>query len=117
MGRHISSNVKKIENCNKKQTTDKLSQGILLLHDNARPHTARNTVSLIESFRWKIFTHPLYSPDHAPSDYHFFPRLKQDLGGQTIDNDGAQRVCYAVLQKLGRAVLLVRHRKIDLQLR
>jgi histone-lysine N-methyltransferase SETMAR len=54
-----------------------LSSGIVLLHDNARPHTAAQTVQLLQRFRWEIFDHPLYSPDLAPSDYHLFMHLKK----------------------------------------
>ena len=47
---------------------DKLSRGIVLLHNNARPHTARQTQALLrEQFHWDIFEHPPYSPDLAPS--------------------------------------------------
>ena len=43
-------------------------------NDNARPHTAGHTQILIcEQFQWKIFEHPPYSPDLAPSDFFVFP--------------------------------------------
>ena len=48
-----------------------LTKGVvLLLHDNARPHTAARTNALIKLFDWEIFDHPPYSPDLAPRDYH-----------------------------------------------
>jgi histone-lysine N-methyltransferase SETMAR len=59
----------------------KLSRGIILFHDNARPHTAASTQVLLDSFGWEIFSHPPYSPDLAPSDFHLFPKLKEFLGG------------------------------------
>ena len=65
----------------------KLSKGVLLLHDNARPHTARATANLIESFGWFCLPHPPYSPDLAPSDYHLFPDLKKFLGGKRFETD------------------------------
>ncbi len=43
-------------------------KGVLLLHDNARPHTAKAARSKIEEFGWEILPHPPYSPDLAPSD-------------------------------------------------
>lgn len=64
-----------------------LSSGIVFLHDNARPHTARSTVHLIEKFGWDVFDHPPYSPDLAPSDYHLFLLLKQWLQSQRFEND------------------------------
>ncbi|KAJ4428773.1 hypothetical protein ANN_25766 [Periplaneta americana] len=48
----------------------KLSRGVVLLHDNARPHTAASTRELLDQFGWEIFDHPPYSPDLAPSDFH-----------------------------------------------
>ncbi|UYV62508.1 hypothetical protein LAZ67_2000896 [Cordylochernes scorpioides] len=64
-----------------------LSRKVLLVHDNARPHAARTTQTLLENFKWKIFTHPPYSPDLAPSDFHLFPALKLHLGGKHFAND------------------------------
>ena len=47
----------------------KLFHGIVLLHDNACLHTARQTQALLhEQFQWNIFEHPPYNPDLAPSD-------------------------------------------------
>jgi histone-lysine N-methyltransferase SETMAR len=43
--------------------------------DNARPHTAARTNSLIKLFNWEIFLHPPYSQEPAPSDYHLFKRF------------------------------------------
>jgi hypothetical protein len=34
-----------------------LSAGIVFLHDNARPHTARWTASLLQEFIWEVFNH------------------------------------------------------------
>lgn len=64
-----------------------LSKGIVLLHDNARPHVSHRTQDLIASFGWEQFDHPPYSPDLAPSDYHLFLYLKKHLGGQRHDDD------------------------------
>jgi transposase len=53
----------------------------LLLHDNARPHTARATNDALETLKFDILSHQPYSPDLAPSNFHFFPHLKRDLKG------------------------------------
>ncbi|GBM09283.1 hypothetical protein AVEN_129823-1, partial [Araneus ventricosus] len=64
-----------------------LSGGIVLLHDNARPHTAAATQELLDQFGWEIFGHPPYSPDLAPSDFHLFLKLKEFLGGKRFGSD------------------------------
>ncbi|KAJ8729790.1 hypothetical protein PYW07_016828 [Mythimna separata] len=43
----------------------------LLLHDNARPHTAQQTVSKLQELGLEALRHPPYSPDLAPTDYYF----------------------------------------------
>ena len=67
-----------------------LSNGIVLLHDNARPHAANRTQDLIASFGWEQFVHPPYSPNIAPSDYHVFLHLKNHLGDQHHDDDSVK---------------------------
>ena len=59
-----------------------LSKGVLLLHYNARSHTAARTNALIKLFNWEIFDHPPYSPDLAPSSYHLFSKMKVWLATQ-----------------------------------
>jgi len=50
----------------------KLIQGVLPLHDNARPHTAHLTINTIRQLNWEVPEHPAYSPDLALSDFHLF---------------------------------------------
>jgi hypothetical protein len=38
------------------------SSGVLLLCDNARPHTAARTRQLLEQLQWKVFEHPPLHP-------------------------------------------------------
>ena len=47
-----------------------LTQGVILLHDNARPHTAHLTLETVEQLGLDVLPHPPYSPDLAPIDYH-----------------------------------------------
>ena len=44
----------------------------ILLHDNARPHPAQITVAKLQELELETLRHPPYSPDLAPTDYHFF---------------------------------------------
>jgi histone-lysine N-methyltransferase SETMAR len=64
-----------------------LSRGVVMLHDNSRPHTATATQDLIATFGWEQFDHPPYSPDFAPSDFHVFLHLKTFLGGLRFHED------------------------------
>lgn len=79
-----------------------LTKGVILLHDNARPHVANRTQDLIRVFGWEQLDHPPYSPDLAPSDYHvMFLHLKKHLGGERHDDDDDE-VKTAVLEWLSR---------------
>uniref|UniRef100_A0A0K8S533 Histone-lysine N-methyltransferase SETMAR n=1 Tax=Lygus hesperus TaxID=30085 RepID=A0A0K8S533_LYGHE len=61
---------------------------VCLLHDNAQPHVARGTTKLLEQFGWDVSTHPPYSPDLAPSDYHFLlTETKEELAGICFSAD------------------------------
>ena len=60
----------------------KLPKEILLLHDNARPHTAAHTLETLKQLKWEAMEHPAYSPDLAPSDFHLFGLLKDALRGR-----------------------------------
>jgi hypothetical protein len=62
-----------------------LSRGVVVLHDNARPHTAAAKEDFIATFGWEHLDHPPYSQDLSPSDFHVFHHLKLSLvaGGST----------------------------------
>jgi histone-lysine N-methyltransferase SETMAR len=64
-----------------------LTSNVVLLHDNAYPHTAARTPALLERFNWELFDHRPYSPDLAPSDYQLFSYLKNWLGSQHFNNN------------------------------
>ena len=99
--------------------TGRLTKGVCLLRDNARPHIARKILELLTKFGWDILDHPAYSPDLAPSDYHVFPALKEHLSGKRFEDD--EEVTEAVncfLREAGRnwydagiKKLVARHQK------
>ena len=60
---------------------------ILLLHDNARPHTARAMIDALETLKFEVLSHPPYRADLAPSNFHLFPHLKRDLKGAHFTSD------------------------------
>ncbi|UYV80008.1 hypothetical protein LAZ67_18001387 [Cordylochernes scorpioides] len=60
--------------------------------EESAPKKAKVTISAgkvmaMENFKWEIFTHPPYSPELAPSDFHLYPALKWHLGGKHFAND------------------------------
>ena len=65
----------------------RLSTGVLLQHDNARPHTARSTVATIQDLSFKCFPRPPYSPYLAPIDFHVFGLLKEAMGCKSFRSD------------------------------
>jgi len=64
-------------------------RNIIILHDNARPHAARLTSEAIVKMGWEVLRHPTYSPDLAPSDYHLFGFVKDQLRGQGYETTEA----------------------------
>ncbi|CAK9803711.1 Mariner Mos1 transposase [Anthophora quadrimaculata] len=55
---------------------------VILLHDNAPAHTARQVKETIKAFNWEIIPHAAYSPDLAPSDYYLFASMGHALAKQ-----------------------------------
>jgi len=74
---------------------------IFLLHDNARSHTARATIDALETLKFEFLSHPPYSRDLVPSDFHFSPHLKRDLKGThfTSDDEVKQAVTLWIKQR------------------
>lgn len=60
---------------------------VILLIDNARPHTANLTRSTIHSLNWELLPHPPYSPDLSPTDYHLFRSMQHSLDGEHFQNE------------------------------
>ena len=63
------------------------STGVLLQHDNAGTHTARSTVATIQDLSFEFLPQPPYSPDLAPSEFHVFGPLKEEMGGKSFRSD------------------------------
>ena len=60
---------------------------IYLLHDNARSHIAKSTHEKLLKLGWITRPHPPYSPDLAPTDYHLFRSLSNNLAEKNFDDD------------------------------
>lgn len=61
-------------------------KGVVFQHDNAKPHTSLVTRQKLLELGWDVLSHPPYSPDLAPSDYHLFRSMQNSLNGK-IFND------------------------------
>ena len=59
-----------------------LSNGLVLLQDNATPHKSVKTLEWLQKYNWETLEHPAYSPDLAPSDYHLFCPFKRAVSGR-----------------------------------
>ena len=59
---------------------------VYLLHDNARPHIAKETQSKLAKLNWETVPHPPYSPDLPLSDYYLFRPLKAFLRNRIFVN-------------------------------
>jgi transposase len=58
----------------------KLTQGVLLLQDNATAHTSQDAMADATDCGFEIFPYPPYSPDFVPSDdFYLFPKLETKL--------------------------------------
>jgi histone-lysine N-methyltransferase SETMAR len=65
----------------------KFLKDAILLHDNARPHTANQTVETVNELGFEVMEQPPYSPDLAPSDFHMFGPVKEALRGRRFSSD------------------------------
>ena len=63
---------------------------MILHYDNARPRAALGIRQKIAEVGWEIPSHPPYSPDIAPSDYHLFLSLENFLTGKKNEEDAKQ---------------------------
>ncbi|GBO05744.1 hypothetical protein AVEN_69862-1 [Araneus ventricosus] len=57
------------------------SSGVVLLYDNALPHTATRILNKLRKFGWTVLEHQPYSPDLSPCDFHIVGPLKKTLKG------------------------------------
>lgn len=55
---------------------------IILHHDNASAHTARQTIDYLKQQNVELMTHCPYSPDLSPNDFFLFPNIKNKMRGE-----------------------------------
>lgn len=78
--------LERLRNTVKKDRRGKLTRGILLLQDNAPPHTSNLTTAALHDLNFAAIAHPPYSPDLSPSDYWLFGPMKNYLRGKNYGN-------------------------------
>jgi histone-lysine N-methyltransferase SETMAR len=89
-----------------------LSKGVLLLHDNAWPHTATAMVQTVQWLGFELLPHPPYSPDLAPSDYHIFSPLKILRGHRFGSHGDVQQAVQTWLREQQRSFLFKGMKKL-----
>ena len=72
-------------------------QNSIILHNNARSHTAAAVTDLLRRWQWKILKHPLHSPDMSPCDYNLFTTVKEPLRGTQYNTRDELSVLYALI--------------------
>jgi hypothetical protein len=72
----------------------RLSEGVLLLHDNARPHTMTCTLETIRKLKREVMEHSAHSPHLASSDFHLLGTLKEALGGRCWCDEDVKNVVH-----------------------
>ena len=65
------------------------SKGPILLHDNARPHTAQSMLQQLNELGYGVLSHSPYSLTLLPTNYHFFKHLDNFLQGKHFYNQEA----------------------------
>uniref|UniRef100_A0A1Y1LBA1 Tc1-like transposase DDE domain-containing protein n=1 Tax=Photinus pyralis TaxID=7054 RepID=A0A1Y1LBA1_PHOPY len=66
----------------KSKRPGKLTNGVTLLHDNARPDVTQAIQELLSRMKWEVLQQPPYSPDLSPCNYYVFGPLRQSLKGR-----------------------------------
>jgi transposase len=79
--------LKKLRGAIQKKRRGMLTYSVVLLLNNAGPHTVARTQTLLEHFNWQLLDHHPYSPDLAPSEYHLFTYLKILLVSKRFSNN------------------------------
>ena len=86
-GSHYASVIGWLRSAILKKRRGKSHNRVLLLHDNTPIHKCGVIQAAFRQTDFVELSHPSFSPDIAPSDYHLFSNLKRFLRGQTFSSD------------------------------
>jgi histone-lysine N-methyltransferase SETMAR len=86
-GPYYADLLHKLRDAIKKKRRGMITSIPLLLHDNAPAHTSKVARAALAECGFECLSHPPYSPDLAPSDFHLFPNLKKHLRGKRFSNN------------------------------
>ena len=64
-----------------------------ILHDNAQPHVAQPTLPNLNELSYEVLSHPPYSPDLSPTDYHL-QASQQLFAGKMLPQPAGGRKCF-----------------------
>ncbi|GBL78759.1 Histone-lysine N-methyltransferase SETMAR [Araneus ventricosus] len=64
-------------------------KGLILLHNNARPHVVQMTLQKLNKLGYETLPHRPYSPDLSPTEYHFLKHLCQFMKEKFFNNQSA----------------------------
>ncbi|XP_035205064.1 histone-lysine N-methyltransferase SETMAR-like [Stegodyphus dumicola] len=74
---------------------------IIFHQDNAPVHKGVLTIGKLQDLGYNLLSHPPYSPDVAPSNFHLFPNLKKFVSGKHFtSNEEIERVVYEYFHNL-----------------
>jgi hypothetical protein len=89
---HVFRNTKKKRRTIQNKRHGMLIFGVLLLHDNACPHTATPTRALKEH-NWELYDHPPCSLDLTHSNYHCLPARRTGCDHSASTITGTDGMC------------------------
>ena len=98
--------LKKLRHAIQNKRRGMLSATILLLHDNARPHSAAQTQDLITSSRWKQMNHPPVQPWFGAKWFSPLLTPKDVPGRQAIWRPQWPERCSAVVANIAGGRIL-----------
>lgn len=90
----------------KRSQYEERHEKVILLHDNARPHTAKVVQQYLETLRWEILPPPAIFPRHSPFRLPFVPVDATRLGWAELHDLWGHQKLARFLDRVKRPVVL-----------